>query len=571
MGCVTSKTNDNAISRKKPEKVITNKRKIEDNTSSFWDTQSQNNGLQQNTDKDECTISSIENIYYYYKFLKKLGNGAFGSVMLAQQTKPPFNKVAIKIIDKKSVKGTPSFYLKREVDIIKQLDHPNICRFLETYMDKDHIYLVMEYLSGGTLRDKFINKEELTEYQISQVMQKLFYAINYLHTRNIVHRDLKLENVVYTSTDENAEIKIIDFGLSKKLNVRSSRKRHTKVGSAYYMAPEVLLHEKYERECDMWSLGVMMYFLLSRELPFEDLDQIEQGKFNFDAPVWNYVSDEAKDMIRNILLVNTKKRLKLSQALDHKWFQMMNKLKQNNEKPKNLPVPHRSYTQLVEKLVQFRMENQFRREVLMIMVKRISPNENITPKNLFRNIDKDQNGVITADELRLCLYELGYKDIQNVDQLLHKICGNNKQENLSLKQGVQETNYINYSEFIAATLDESTYLNKTKLQQIFHYLNSTETGYITQEDLKDIMAREGRKLSENKMKEIQLEMEEFCSEAGKLNFDDFCKAMGFEQFKTQLELIEGNEIHLSHSARSIPGEKDVELPKKSIPVLPLQI
>lgn len=84
--------------------------------------------------------------------------------MLAQQLKHPYTKVAIKIIDKKSVKGTPSFYLKREVDIIKQLDHPNICRFLETYMDTDHIYLVMEYLSGGTLKDKFINKEELTEY-----------------------------------------------------------------------------------------------------------------------------------------------------------------------------------------------------------------------------------------------------------------------------------------------------------------------------------------------------------------------------------------------------------------------
>lgn len=84
--------------------------------------------------------------------------------MLGQQTKEPFRKVAIKIIDKKSVKGTPSFYLKREVDIIKSVDHPNICRFLETFMDKDHIYLVMEYCSGGTLRDKFINKENLTEY-----------------------------------------------------------------------------------------------------------------------------------------------------------------------------------------------------------------------------------------------------------------------------------------------------------------------------------------------------------------------------------------------------------------------
>lgn len=120
------------------------------------------------------------------------------------------------------------------------------------------------------------------------------------------------------------------------------------------------------------------------------------------------------------------------------------------------------------------------------MVKHMSTNENITPKNLFRTIDKDQNGVITADELRLCLYELGYKDVPNIDQLLQKICGVNKQENLSLKQGVIETNYLNYSEFIAATLDHGTYLTRKKLEAVFHYLNPSETGYITPEDIKDV-------------------------------------------------------------------------------------
>ena len=85
-------------------------------------------------------------------------------------------------------------------------------------------------------------------------------------------------------------------------------------------APEVLLHEKYERECDVWSLGVMMYFLLSRELPFEDFEEIESGRFTFEAPVWKCVSEEAKDLIKSILLVNTRKRIKLTEALDHKWF-----------------------------------------------------------------------------------------------------------------------------------------------------------------------------------------------------------------------------------------------------------
>ena len=133
------------------------------------------------------------------------------------------------------MKGIPSFYLKREVDIIKQLDHPNICRFLETYMDQIHIYIVMEYCSGGTLKHKLLNKIDFTEYEVSEVMSKLFWATNYLHVKNIIHRDLKLENIVYASESANAEIKVIDFGLSKAISETGGLKRHTVVGSILYM------------------------------------------------------------------------------------------------------------------------------------------------------------------------------------------------------------------------------------------------------------------------------------------------------------------------------------------------
>lgn len=114
----------------------------------------------------------------------------------------------------------------------------------------------MEYCSGSTLKEKFINKEELTEYQVSRVMEKLFYAVNYMHTRNIVHRDLKLENVVYASKEDNAEIKIIDFGLSKKLSIRQARKKHTKVGSSYYMGKLTIQREI--REKDIKSINRFM-------------------------------------------------------------------------------------------------------------------------------------------------------------------------------------------------------------------------------------------------------------------------------------------------------------------------
>lgn len=117
---------------------------------------------------------------------------------------------------------------------MKRLDHPNICKFLEAYMDKDHIYLVMEYCGGGTLKE-LIYSSLNTEYNVAKIMQKLFWAVNYMHNSNIVHRDLKLENVIFTTKETaTAEIKIIDFGLSKKL-LANEKRRHTKVGSFNYM------------------------------------------------------------------------------------------------------------------------------------------------------------------------------------------------------------------------------------------------------------------------------------------------------------------------------------------------
>lgn len=117
---------------------------------------------------------------------------------------------------------------------MKRLDHPNICKFLEAYMDKDNIYVVMEYCAGGTLKE-LIYSHNNSEFNVAKIMQKLFWAVNYMHNNNIVHRDLKLENVIFTSQNPaTADIKIIDFGLSKKVQDKTKR-RHTKVGSFNYM------------------------------------------------------------------------------------------------------------------------------------------------------------------------------------------------------------------------------------------------------------------------------------------------------------------------------------------------
>ena len=204
--------------------------------------------------------------------------------------------------------------LKDEIKILSSLDHPNIVKYYETYESPNYLYLVMEHCQGGELFKKLTeNREEFTEQKAAHIMKSLFLAVNHLHSKGVAHRDLKPENVMY-SQDER--IKIIDFGLSKPTQLLngSNAKFGTVVGTPYYLAPEVLRGD-YSKECDCWSLGVMMYVILSGYLPFHGNGQIEvynkvrKGEYTFDHPEFEAVHPSAKDLISKLLTVDKSARL----------------------------------------------------------------------------------------------------------------------------------------------------------------------------------------------------------------------------------------------------------------------
>ena len=157
--------------------------------------------------------------------------------------------------------------LQRELEILKEVDHPNIIKLYEIYEDQEYLHMVMEYCSGGELFDKVIQKVHFSEKEAASIMYKLFNAINHLHSVHISHRDLKPENCLFDSHSEDAEIKIIDFGLSTKFGEDEESSMHTLVGTPYFVAPEVLL-KNYGPQCDIWSLGVIMFTLLVGHPPF---------------------------------------------------------------------------------------------------------------------------------------------------------------------------------------------------------------------------------------------------------------------------------------------------------------
>lgn len=199
---------------------------------------------------------------------KMIGAGQFGKVYLAYSAADKNFKVAIKAINKIRLQSSVLHTLRNEINIISSLDHPNIVKYYETYESPNHIYLITEYVPGGELFVRLTegSRAEFDEKKCARIMKQLLLAVNYLHSKNIAHRDLKPENILF-SKDDN--IKLIDFGLSKpSMNLNGSKAKFgTVVGTPYYLAPEVLKGD-YNKECDCWSLGVIMYVILTGILPF---------------------------------------------------------------------------------------------------------------------------------------------------------------------------------------------------------------------------------------------------------------------------------------------------------------
>ena len=189
-----------------------------------------------------------------------------------------------------------------------QLDHPNIAKYYETYNDQKYIYLVMEFVNGKQLFEKITEQENqtFTETTAARYMKALFNAINHCHSQDIIHRDIKPDNIMITKSDQ---VKLIDFGLSKATN--NNRNLTTVAGTPYYMAPEVL-EGSYGKKADLWSLGVLLYTLVSGYLPFqgnnapEVFRKIKEADYHFNHREFDAVSPECKDLISKLLIVNQK-------------------------------------------------------------------------------------------------------------------------------------------------------------------------------------------------------------------------------------------------------------------------
>ena len=269
------------------------------------------------------------NLLDIYDIKQKLGKGKFGLVKLGinKETK---QKVAVKIMNKNNMDSSDLELVRTEIEILKICQHPYIIKLYDVFENIDYIYIIMEHCSGGDLFSFIKNRNfMLKEEKVVVIMYKLCKAVYYVHSYGIAHRDIKPENVLLTEESEDADVRLLDFGLSKI--VGPNQKCTEPYGTLTYCAPEIILDKPYLKTVDSWSLGVMTYLMLSGSLPFSGKDEHEiaknvvYSKVDFEKkPIWKEISKEAKDFISKLLEKDLKKRIEMKAALEHPWFKKFN-------------------------------------------------------------------------------------------------------------------------------------------------------------------------------------------------------------------------------------------------------
>lgn len=287
--------------------------------------------------------TGYKNLTEIYDIGEKLGNGKFGLVRLGIH-KETGRKVAVKIMNKTQMNELDLDLVKTEIEILKICQHPNIIRLYDIFENINYIYIIMEYCAGGDLFSYIENRGfRLPELRTAQIIHKLCAAVYYLHSYGIAHRDLKPENILMTDNTDTADIKLVDFGLSKIIG--PNEYCNEPFGTLSYVAPEVLLEKPYTKAVDMWSIGVITYLLLSGSLPFDhqtsDKEIARQTIYDpvrFPFQIWRKNSLEARAFIESkypinkpyyfyyldLLQKDPARRMTITQVLEHSWFQKYN-------------------------------------------------------------------------------------------------------------------------------------------------------------------------------------------------------------------------------------------------------
>ena len=469
--------------------------------------------------------------WLFYEELEELGSGFYGKVKKVRLIKNPEIIRAMKIIPEENILQGEGASLIDEIEILKNLQHPNIMKVYESFVDNHNYYIISELCDQGHLLSKLEKLGKMDQIVVKFLMDQIFNAVAYLHEKNILHGDLKLENVLlYTASkrggrrftsinqdfneDEsltedinknyrqrkssnksknyvrdmmNYEVKLIDFGCSKYF-VQKNKKRKLKgiIGTSIYCSPEVV-DNLYDERCDEWSCGVLMYILLCGEAPFtgdteeEIFDKVKKCEYNFSNPAFKKVSKNCKDLIRRLLEPKKQYRITARDALRHPFFT-------ESFDPNSAMTENTDLNYLKHIINPINYVSKFHETIIAFLcVNYISVDEENNLRKLFRYMDKEGKNSISKKDLKLTLEEIY---IKISDEELNKIF-----------ETVDEngTGFIEYQEFLRNACDIKTLLSEKNVKNVFHAICG-DKNLMSGEDIKRFVFH-GAKIKEEALKE----------------------------------------------------------------------
>ena len=519
--------------------------------------------------------------WIYYKELLTLGSGTYGTVKKVCLIKNQLTIRAMKIIPKENImEGVDSLKLIDEITILKKLDHPNIMKIYECFVDKDNFYIISDFCDQGDLLGKLEKLGKMNEIVVKFIMDQVFNAVAYLHSKNVLHGDIKLENILlYTASNNkgrrftsinmdinhlidlqkeinransvtkrsrnyvndmlNYEVKLIDFGCSKYfVNKKKHQKLSGIIGTTLYCSPEVV-DDFYDEKSDEWSCGVLMYMLLCGEPPFqgnseeEIFQKIKKCEYSFTPVEFNDVSDNCKDLIRKLLEPKKRKRIKASEALRHPFFTTFfnpNKAMTENKDLnilKNLINYKKGISKFHETIYAF-LCNNF-----------ISIDEEKKLRAVFRYIDKEEKNLINKNNLKLAMNEI------NIDML------EDEYDNIFRQLDGNQNDIIEYQEFLRATCDKNSLLTEENLKNTFLALSAgEEKEFITGNDIKKFIFHDStiqEQIFNDYLKQFGMKIDD------KINFEQF-----YDMIKNDTKLNE-KENNINNSYNGINKIKNIPL------------
>ena len=448
--------------------------------------------------KNRISQSKNVDVRKNYEFIMMLGNGAYGKVRLYRDRNYKELLFAIKTLKKEGIPQYQFHLLKSEVNILSNLDHPNIVKYFGVFEDDYYVHIVMEYLKGYDLY-KIISLKKYTgfdEKDMCEIIHQLLKALSFIHSQNIIHRDIKPENILFANKRDYSTLKLIDFGLAT-----NSKKDTKSVGTPFYMAPEMIDGNSHPQS-DIWSVGIIVYLMLTGKYAFdakkdENLyDKIKNDEIDMEPLDESECSEEAKDFIKKCLKKSYQERMTTAECLEHAWINKFCIKKNSNLLNDDT----------VDTLLDFANKNALQKEIYYFIAKISSESDIIKLKQFFNQLDVDNSGTLTIEEVEKAFKEI---DIDITDEELKQIW-----EGLDFHKDGQ----VNYSEFLAAMVSSYNFQKEEKLWSVFNLFKegNKSKNYITYDSLYNAAKALNLNINESEIKKC---------------FEKYNEEIDFETFK----------------------------------------